>query len=164
MRNLTSRTIEPGDVIAISGRPFRVRSIDHPKNVPGVEVPHVWPDQARTDAVVMELDVLTDPDEGRRARAVLPGVRPPWQVDWYWIVSKAADEGHWMQCHRCGEPWPCDELETIRRGQRLADSLERSIEAETVYPVACPAGCPKRFRTERGAQQHLARSRLHGRT
>lgn len=68
---------------------------------------------------------------------------------------------HYPVCGDCGQPWPCQTTDESFDAVREVERLLAGIAQETEYPVPCPKGCPSRFKTERGARQHIARSRRH---
>ena len=114
-----------------------------------------WPDGAGHTAVLV---AETGPNAGRRQRW-----NAPWHATWRSDDGNAEllTSSHHPVCGDCGQPWPCREVDEGLAARQVVDALERRLKRETELPVECPAGCNDRFRTERGAAMHVARSRRH---
>lgn len=103
--------------------------------------------------------VLESPDGHIRRRINVP---------WMWSGPSTSDRrievltsSHHPVCGDCGEPWPCLEVDQSFAAKRAVDALLADVQRESDYPHLCPAGCGRRFRTERGARQHAERSAQH---
>lgn len=99
--------------------------------------------------------------DGSTQRATVPWTFSGW-------LHRDGDErvevltsSHHPVCGDCGQPWPCRDVDEGFVAKREVERLLEGIRRETELPVPCPEGCPQRFKTERGARQHLARSRRH---
>ena len=103
--------------------------------------------------------VLDDCGDHRRVRvpwATRPTVRDEHCM---WVLTSE----HYPACGHCGQPWPCQEVDEAFEAHNAAERFAREWAEGQEKPVVCPEGCGRRFRTERGAHQHVARSRRHQR-
>lgn len=100
--------------------------------------------------------------DGTRQRITVPWTFSGYHYDPNERVE-VLTSAHYPACGHCGQPWPCREVDEGFRAKRAVDALLTSIEHEAEYPVECRADppCGKRFKTERGAAQHVRRSRRH---
>lgn len=151
--------IEPRDIIAFQQVAYMVREVLDPADVPAARrMLEEWPAWRRQRARVLDVSRVSD-GLGRRLLVEMPRPHP----DLYDVrlLAKADDEEHWPVCQWCGEPWPCHEVETIRRVRREVNRELHHLQQATDLPHECPAGCSKRFRTKRGATMHAQRARRH---
>lgn len=135
--------LEPGDRLTWRRKVWTVARVDR------------WP-----EANGHTLDLETA--DGARQRVTVPWNFAGWARDPAERVE-VLTSAHHPACGHCGQPWPCREVDERFEARRAVDALLRSVERETEFPVECPADppCSDRFKTERGAAQHLARSRRH---
>ena len=100
--------------------------------------------------------------DGTREKVTVPWTFSGWHRDRAEQVE-VLTSAHYPACGHCGQPWPCREVDEGFRAKQAVDALLTSIEREAEYPVECKADppCGQRFKTERGADQHLRRSRRH---
>ena len=90
-------------------------------------------------------------------------------IPWTWWSRPQGDRmevltsSHHPVCGDCGEPWTCSDVDEGFEAKRAVERLLSAVKRETEYPVECPADppCGQRFKTERGAAQHIRRSRRH---
>ena len=159
-------TVERDAVILAKGRVYTVVST---QDADPLATPTSWPERWRNNAVKAEL--RAHDDQEAVYEAVLPR-EPSWPRGVVTVLAPPDDEGHYPSCSKCGDPWPCGEVEVIRNADRQADRMLSSIEYEADHPWPC-AWCgkfsphtqrPRRFKTERGMKQHLRQCRDNPKT